>query len=138
MHKGFSLIELLCVLVILSLLTSIAYPNYCHYLTRHNRLDAKTALYDLASKLEVYHMNHQTYQTSVLSLLNSEKSPAGFYQLEISKADTKNYLLKAIPLNTQAMRDDMCQSFTLNSHGIEGIAEGLLGLPKGNAQTCWS
>lgn len=134
MNQGFSFIELLATLIILGILSSIAYPSYCHYLTRHHRLDAKTALFDLASSLEVYHMNHRTYAHHPSPLL----SPAGFYKLEIISADENTYTLQATPIKTQAQADPMCQSFTLNHAGAEGIAEGPYGKPTGEAQSCWS
>lgn len=138
MNKGFSFIELLATLVIIGILTSIAYPNYSRTLTRHHRIDAQTALFNLASKLEVYHMRNGSYETPLLTLLNSTISSAGFYELKIIKADKTSYALQATPLKAQAKRDLMCQSFTLNNLGIEDITTGPSGAPTGNATSCWA
>lgn len=134
MNKGFSLIELLFVLTMVGVLATIAYPNYSDYLTRTRRLEAQTALLDLASRMEQYHANAQTYQTATVQ---SALSPGGWYALSITQASARTYQLQATPMGVQAHRDTHCQSLTLSNTGIEGVAPGPAGAPTQSARHCW-
>ena len=125
MKNGFSLIELMFVLGIIGVLSTLAYPNYMHHLTQARRLDGQTALLDLAIRLE--------RQETPKAL-----SPGGWYALQIEYIEDKAYQLKAIPQASQAMRDTRCQTLTLHSNGLEGITKGPHGLiPTGPVDTCW-
>lgn len=143
MDKGFSLIELLCVLAIISILTVIAYPSYNEYLVRTRRLDAQTALLHLAGRLEQYYMREHTYDTATLAhdkthdVLNSNLSPGGWYTLTIEDVKQNTYQLQATPMGSQATQDTRCQSLTLSNTGIEGIAKGPHGRPTGTSEQCW-
>lgn len=127
MKHGFSLVELLLVLGIIGLLASMAYPNYTHVLVRTRRLEAQTALLNLANHLE--QGNPQA--------LSQTKSLTHWYDLSIQKTGNKHYVLTATPIDSQGSRDVQCQSLTLTSEGIEGIAQGPQGEPTGLIEQCW-
>jgi len=128
MKKGFSLVELLLVLGLVGLLAAMAYPNYTQVLVRTRRLEAQTALLNIANRLE---------QENVQALSQTE-SLTRWYRLSIQKTKHKHYLLTAIPIGSQGLRDTQCQSLTLTSEGIEGTAEGPKGVPTGLVEHCWS
>ena len=128
MKNGFSLIELLLVLGLVGLLAAMAYPNYTHVLVRTRRLEAQTALLNLANRLE-----QEEIQTS-----NQPTSLTHWYSLSIQKTKHKHYLLTATPIGSQGTHDTQCQSLTLTSEGIEGLAEGPKGVPTGLVEQCWS
>lgn len=60
-NAGFSLIELLVVVAILSLLAAIALPNYLEAQTRSKVSRTKADLRTLAIGLESYHVEHKAY-----------------------------------------------------------------------------
>ncbi|HSW70560.1 MAG TPA: type IV pilin protein, partial [Gammaproteobacteria bacterium] len=60
--QGFHLIELLIVLSIACVLLAYALPNYSKHLIQARRLQAQTALLALASQMEAYFVEHQSYQ----------------------------------------------------------------------------
>ena len=142
-YKGFSLIELLAVLTIIGILSTIAYPNYRDYIVRVHRSDGQTALLDLANRMERYHHHHHTYQTATIGtgkqndILPTQISNGGWYILSIEEANKSAYLLQATPTGTQASSDTLCQSLTLNHLGNTSISSGPKIKPTGSPSQCW-
>lgn len=66
--RGFSLTELLIVMVIAAILAAIAIPSYRQYVIRTHRTVAKTAMQDLAVRQESYLVDHKRYATSFAQL----------------------------------------------------------------------
>lgn len=63
-QRGFTIIELLIVIVVISILVAIAVPSYREYVMRTNRTVAKAALYELSTKQESYAVDHKGYATN--------------------------------------------------------------------------
>ncbi len=61
---GFTLIELMITLVILSVIVAIAYPAYTNYTTQTRRSDAQVALTQTVNRLEKYFSVCNTYPTA--------------------------------------------------------------------------
>lgn len=59
--RGFTLVELLVVVAIISLLTAIALPNFLNAQTRAKVARAKADMSTIADALEIYHADHNTY-----------------------------------------------------------------------------
>jgi type IV pilus assembly protein PilE len=134
LKNGFSLIELLIVLAIVGILTSLTYPSYRDYTTRAHRTDGQTALLSLANRMEQYYADKNTYQGATL---DSRQSTDAWYTLCIRDATASGYLLQATPTKTQAINDTLCQSLTFNHMGTKGITSGPAGEPSGRAINCW-
>lgn len=143
MKQGFSLIELLIVVVVVAILVSIAYPSYQEYITRARRSEGQSALMDLASRMERYYSEHHTYQTATIGsgnasdVLSSATTAEGWYTLSIPTATASTYTLQATPRNTQGTSDTRCQSLTLTHLGVKGISNGPAGTPTGTVDACW-
>lgn len=128
--KGFSLIELIIVLVITSILAAIAIPSYQSHVFKTRRLDGKVALLDLASRLERYYVIHHSYEQATLAELGSTgTSEKEFYQLQIRSLNATNYMLAAIPVGSQ-QADTACGTLTLNHLGEKGSG--------GKVADCWN
>ena len=61
---GFTLVELMIVLVIASILGAIAYPSYRDHLTRAGIPEATGGLSLYAARLQEYYLDHRSYQGS--------------------------------------------------------------------------
>ena len=82
-EHGFSLFELLIVLVIIGILANISYPIYTHALIKTRRTEAKIALMDLANRMENYYLeNNNSYLGASLGKLHIKViTDKKFYQL---------------------------------------------------------
>ncbi|PKO25694.1 MAG: pilus assembly protein PilE [Betaproteobacteria bacterium HGW-Betaproteobacteria-8] len=60
-HNGFTLIELMIVVAIIGIISSIAFPAYQDYVARGKITEATSGLSDLRVKLEQYYQDNRTY-----------------------------------------------------------------------------
>ena len=60
-EHGFTLIELVLVMLILSVLTAVAVPSYLHFGDRANKNAAAADLRAAVSSVEAWHSDHGTY-----------------------------------------------------------------------------
>jgi type IV pilus assembly protein PilE len=116
--RGFSLIELLITLVIISILAAVIYPSYTAHILKTRRVQAKVALLDLAAKLESYYVTYDSYKDVTFAKLNS-KDHLEFYQLQM-QTGVNTYHLAAIPLGPQAK--DPCGNLIYNQTGEKKIS----------------
>jgi len=63
--RGFTLIELMIVVVIISILTAVAYPAYIDYVTRGYRSEGQQWLQDFAQRQEQYFLDRRGYATGL-------------------------------------------------------------------------
>ncbi|SDF14907.1 MULTISPECIES: type IV pilin protein [Rhodanobacteraceae] len=131
--RGFTLIELVIVVLIVAILAAVAIPSYRRYVVRSHRVDAKTALVDLAARQERFYYSNNKYSGS-LSDLNANGTMAGsLYEVSIASASTSAYLVQAKALGTQAKGDTTCATLTLNNLGAQGSTGDTANDPQ-----CWS
>jgi type IV pilus assembly protein PilE len=60
-QPGFTIIELMIVVVILAILAMIVYPSYQDYVIRSQLAEARTALSDMRVRMEQYFQDNRTY-----------------------------------------------------------------------------
>lgn len=120
---GFSLLEILIVISIISILATISMPMYSHHIVRVKRLEAETMLSRLAIAMEQFHLENNSYQAATLSTLHfPEQIASGRYQLMIQSANDYDYLLLAKPIGTQAENDTACGDLKLEASGVKSIS----------------
>jgi len=149
--RGFTLIELMMVLVVLVILVSIALPSYRDYVLKSNRAVAKGKLLELAARQESFFADNKVYSNTLdaflgLGTVNARvdsnynwvpvASADGIYQVSVATAavggvDNMAFTLTATPVNSQARDSGKCAAFTLTDTGQRG-ATGSLGLD------CWN
>lgn len=124
-ESGFSLIELVIVMVVAAILAAIAIPMYMSQVRESRRTDARTALLDLASREERYFATNNTYTTSASALGYSGWGSgypigSGYYYIEQPVLNptglpTPSYSITSAPTGTQTA--DTCATFTITSTG---------------------
>ena len=135
---GFSLIELVIVVVIVAVLASVALPSYQNSVRKGHRSDAKATLMDVAGRMEQFMLDRGRY-TYDMSQLGYDSDPMvsdeGYYGVDASECaggDAETcYMLTATPLDSSPVADDkQCTSFILAYTGAK-TATGKL------ANECW-
>lgn len=152
-QSGFTLVELMVVVVIATILLSIAVPSYLSQVRESRRTEAKTAVMDLAGREESYLATNGTSYTATASNVGYStlpaNTPSGYYQVTVcvsasgagaptcdgnANAPTgPAYYITATPLGTQ-VNDTACATFGLDSTGHQ-FAFTSAGVD--NTQTCW-
>ena len=83
--RGITLLELMIVVVIVSILTAIAYPNYREYVTRAKRTEAKAALLQIATQQERFYLQNNSYTQDLMVL--------GFATTPNFTTDSESYVI---------------------------------------------
>ena len=117
-RRGFSLIELMIAVVIIGLLSGIAYPIYSQHTREVRRSDAWVALMAAGAAQERWYSINHAYTDSMDNLLGSG-SPEGYYTLSAT-ADNSSFTLTATARNDGAqITDRECTEITLDHLGTQ-------------------
>lgn len=133
-QTGYSLMELLVTVALVTVVTSIALPSYRNHVTRSHRGDAMTALLKIANAQEKFYLQNNTYTTS-LNDLDIAGTDNGYYSLSIPNADVNVFSATATPAagGPQA-DDDQCAQFAIDSTGTRSATNSGGG---DSTQACW-
>jgi type IV pilus assembly protein PilE len=116
--RGFTLLEVVLVVVIVGILAAIALPSYLSYIVRANRNAGEQVMQELANREEQYRLDARSY-TNSLSALNYTVSTDVSAQYTITIATSGNdclanavvapaYVISAAPVagSTQAQASE--------------------------------
>jgi len=146
--SGFTLIELMVTVAIVTILATIAVTSYTSQVQKSRRTEAKSALLDLAGREERLFSTTNTYSdkeaflgyaTSGTTAINNMPFGNGYYQLTVTWPDAANqpgvansYLLTATPVAGQSQAGDTaCGSFSVNQLGQQTVSG------TATAASCW-
>ena len=81
-EKGFTLVELMIVIIILAILTGIAVPSYMVLRTRARVVAAKAELKNLATALAMYNADYEAYPATLALLVTPAAAAPGETAIE--------------------------------------------------------
>ncbi|MEM1173652.1 MAG: type IV pilin protein [Pseudomonadota bacterium] len=123
--RGITLLELMIVVVIVGIMSSLAYPQYLNYRDRANRTEAKSALLNLVIDQERFYLNASTFTNDLTDLGYSAATDwptrSGTYLVNVTAADASNFTATATYQGTGAEKD-RCLTFTITADGAETSA----------------
>jgi len=123
--RGVTLLELMIVVVVIGILTAIAYPNYRQYVARAKRTEARVALLKIAANQERFYLQNNTYTTDMMQL----GFPVGAafitdsnsYSISVTAANANNFTAVATYQNADD-EANKCLTFALDGRGIRTSA----------------
>jgi type IV pilus assembly protein PilE len=137
--KGFTLVELMIVIVIVAILAAIAIPGYTSQILKSRRTEARNALLDAAAREERFYATNNYYTVTGTDLGYGAALPvnvgSSYYTLSatctIVNTQCTDYALTATAINTQ-QKDSACTALMLNSVGVQNSTG------TATAATCWN
>jgi type IV pilus assembly protein PilE len=149
---GFTLVELMIALAIVAILAAIAVPLYSKQVQKSRRVDARTAVTDLAGREERFLSTQGTYATTWAQLgytgPGNTTTPmtvgSGYYQLKgtatpgnAGTGTPPTYLVEATVIGGSSQVNDVaCQYFSIDSRGTQFSSPTGAGGTDTSA-TCW-
>lgn len=132
--RGWTLIELMIVLLVVAVLLAIAYPSFSEQIIKARRSDGHALLVEAAQRQQQFYTANRLFTATIgnggLSLDSS--SSEGYYTLSVSlNGDPQTYVLTATRAGSQT-NDSKCGDLTLTHQGVKGIINGTW-----DADRCW-
>ena len=123
-RSGFTIIELMIVIVIVAILVSLAYPSYIQYVRKAKRGEAQQLLLNWAINQEIWRSNNVSYNDVVdTSSPNFIVPGHDDYDFDAPAFDAATYTLTATALNDQvndvARDGTSCLVLTLTQAGAK-------------------
>jgi type IV pilus assembly protein PilE len=127
-QSGFTLLELMIVVVVISILAAIAVPSYTQYVTRSRLTDGFSSLASAQSSAEQFWSNNRTYVG--FNTAAGFPQNTAYFSYNLSNQTTSTYTLTATGLKTLTGF-----VFTIDQNGNKATT----GVPAGwtASATCW-
>lgn len=132
---GFTLIEMMIVVVIVAILAAIAIPIYQTQIMESRRTSAKSALLDIAGREEKYYSTNNTYTMELSDLgytqvtSNEIQVPGNgtnYYNVAINSnpasasTSASTFIVTASPYpNSSQQNDTGCNAYSITDMGVE-------------------
>lgn len=131
--RGFTLIELMIVVVIIAVIAAFAIPAYQDNIRKSKRADAKTALSDASARMEQFYLDRKSYTddmtdmnyTAMPAASKTTNSPEGYYRISSVAPPgwggacfpATCYELRAVAIDAEQLKDVNCRMFAMDSRG---------------------
>ncbi|XZG70508.1 type IV pilin protein [Chitinibacteraceae bacterium HSL-7] len=131
-QRGFTLIELMIVIAIISILAAIAIPAYSGYVERAQLTEAQSLLTDMRSRMEQYYNDNRSYgytdgngncsksAAGATSVVNFASAEAKYFTYSCAVSDTgQGYTITA----TGALSHAAGYIFNIDESGAKGTTK---------------
>ena len=130
LQQGFSLIELMVVVVIIGVIIAVVAPSYQSYITNSYRSDAYDKLTEVMFQMERYKTKNRTYTIDLADLGYGGAttiSNEDYYTIS-AVAGCGSGIARCVTLNATARQapqtnDTGCTTISMNSQGVKSPAD---------------
>lgn len=132
-ERGFTLVELMVVVLVVAVLSAIAIPGYRGHVVKTHRGAAQACLAQYVQLVERLYTTELTYANA------GDLDPPGCategnmgnnYAFSVTDETASAYVVRATPTEAFAARDTRCGALTLNQRGEKGVVSG-------EVNECW-
>jgi type IV pilus assembly protein PilE len=141
--RGFTLVELMAVVLIASILLSIAVPLYMQQVRKGRRTDAKTAVMDLAGREERMFSTTNAYSIDPTQLgyaavgsgaVFPQTVGNGYYNINVTSPTPTTFTITSTAITADQLKDTQCLSFSVTQTGAQS---SLSNAGASTTSTCW-
>ncbi len=125
---GFTLIELMIVVVVIAILGAIAYPSYQDHVRKGRRAQAKADLVEYAQLAERYHTANNSYLNFTVPSSTSPRDGNGVYTIG-GAFNANTFSITASPIVGTDQTKDTCGGLAIDQAGVKTSS--------GPVATCW-
>ena len=118
--RGFTLIEIMITVVIIAILSAVAWPSYENYVRRGHRSAAQTFMLTIAARQEQYLLTNRSYAATTAALNLTEPTETnGRYTFAVANpGGATTYLITATAIGNQVVPNKF-GDLTLSSDGTK-------------------
>lgn len=130
-QRGFTLIELMIVVAIVTILAAVGYPSYTDYVMRSHRQAAKNAAFQIADRQEQFFLDNRSYALDLTQLgypaavigmkrdgqFTTSSDADRTYVMVLVNTTATTYTVLVVPQLVQWQRDTDCVALTLTQSG---------------------
>lgn len=122
-HKGFTLIELMVVVVIVGLLAAVASTLYQDHIRKGRRAEAKAEISRVAQTEYKWRVNHSTYTDTASDI---PATSTQYYSIGIvsGSATATAFTVTATPISGTDQEKDRCGVLSINQTGVVTSSTG--------------
>ncbi|MBB1088043.1 type IV pilin protein [Lysobacter sp. SG-8] len=126
--SGFTLVELMIVVLVIAVLMGIAYPSYQNHTIKTRRATAAACVLEASQFMERFYTTNLRYdqnQAGVAVALPQTQCMtdlAGHYAVQLAATTATTYSVSAVPQGRQASLDTKCGTLGLNQAGAKSVS----------------